>query len=795
MRPVPSSPSQSVRDRPITSRAAAGPGWVGLLVAAGLSLPLGFPAGAHAKPPGPESFGKTPTTALELWDAADYLVRTGQPGQAVPYLNQFLKANPDDATLMQIRDRYGVGSILRLQDYPETRALAAPLAGKLGEATRRHATSPDRINRFIADLGKTREEQDYAVERLREAGPFAVPALLGLLDNASLGPEDHAQVVRNMGRLDLSAVPALIAALDAPKPRLAADTAEVLGLIGDPRAVPALTALAADPDPQAPVVARDAARRAVERITGRAFDAQPRTPARLLTGEARRYHLHAIRFPGDPVIIWAWDAARQAPAPRSVTRSEAEAYFGLKLARAALAVDPSDRRAQAVAVATALEKAVERVGLDRFPAGDPTGTFGTAVAAGPAVLGDVLRAAIADRKYDLAAAAAEALGRVTDANALAVEGSVNPLVAALSAPGRRARFAAARALILLDPRAPFAGSSRVVPVLAQFVTAQAKPRALVIDGNPARGGQLTGFLHALGYDPVLAPTGDEGFRVASGSADVDLILIDHHMILGDWRLHDTLANLRADALTAGIPVYVVGPLARRVDLNALLTERFPGVRFLVTPSGPQVLEQQLAIAGRPPGLSEAERVGYAREAAALLARVAARPNSPFEPDLARVEPALSAALHAPGTSLSASAALGDVPDQDAQRGLADAMIDPAGTAPLRLGAAGQLARSIQRFGPLVAADQEVKIVAAFDAATDPAMRTALGTVLGALRPGSAPVGLRLRRLGSGAPAGPNPNTPPASPSPEATPSPSEPGPEPAAPAPAAEPVPAPEAKP
>ena len=126
---------------------------------------------------------------MELWDAVDYLVRTGQAKEAVPYLNKFLKSNPDDATLMQVRDRYGMASILRLQDHPETRALAAPLAGKLGDATRRHATRPDRINRFIADLGKTREEQEYAVERLREAGPYAVPPLLKAVSKAGSAPK------------------------------------------------------------------------------------------------------------------------------------------------------------------------------------------------------------------------------------------------------------------------------------------------------------------------------------------------------------------------------------------------------------------------------------------------------------------------------------------------------------------------------------------------------------------------------------------------------------------------------
>ncbi len=780
-----SSTSPSVSDRPVTSRAAAAV----LGLALGLFATFALNLEARAQAPGPESFGKPPTTPLELWDAADYLVRTGPAAQAVPYLNRFLKSEPDDDTLMKIRDRYGVRSILRLQDYPETRALAEPLATKLGEATRRHATRPDRIARFIGDLTKSREEQDYAVERLRDAGPYAVPALLQEVSKSPLDAEVHALLVRNMGRLDRSAVPALIAALDpaavAARPGTAADAAETIGRIGDPRAIPALTALGGSTDPAVSVVARDAARRSVERITGRPFDQQPKSPTTLLTDEANRYHRHEIKFPGDSVVVWVWDPASESPAPQTMTRSEAEAHLGLSLSRAALAIDPAFRPAQVVLISIALEKAIERAGFNKYPANDPSNTFAAALAAGPSVLGDVLRTAIADGKDELAAVAATALGKVTDANALGTiaakntlafcepfgtlvnaPSSVNPLIEALSAPGRRARFAAARALVLLDPRRPFAGSSRVVPVLIQFVSSQAAPRALVIDGNTSRGNQLTGLLHSLGFDPVLARTGDEGFRIAADSADIELILVDNHLVLGNWRLHDTLANLRADARTAGIPIYVVGPLERETDLHSLLTERFPGVRFLVTPTDPQILDRQLAIVGRPVVLPAEDRAGYAREAAALLATIAERPNSPFEGDLVQAEPALSIALNVPGTSLPASAALGDVPDQNAQRSLADVLIDPAKPKELRLSAAGQLARSLQRFGPLVAADQEPRLLTAFDSESDPALRTALGTVIGALRPKAVRVGERLRLLGPGAS-----NVPPASPSPEATPAP------------------------
>ncbi len=764
------APSLSVNERPAAHRAAA----IGFGLALSLSV---FTPPAWSQTPSKKAavelapvrrapapiYTKTPTTPVEFWDAADYLLRTGQPADAVPYLNMFVKSNPDDLTLLSIRDRYGARSFLQLQDYPETRRFAEPLVNKLGEASRRNATNPERIHRYITALTKSKEEQDHGVAQLRQAGSYAVPALAKELDQPGLSPESHALLVKNMGRLDRSATPALIALLNA-KPTLAVDAAEALGRIGDLRAIPALTALAATDSP-----ARDAARHALERITNRPFAAQPKLPVRLLADEARRYHTHAIKFPGDSLTIWDLDGS-QIPTPRIVTKSEAEAFFGNKLARAALASDPADRAAQVVLISLAMDKAVERAGVANYPANDPANTFAAALAAGPAVLGDVVRQAIADGKSDLAAAAALALGKVTDANALAVDGAVNPLVEALSAPGRRARFAAAKALVNLDPRKAFAGSSRVVPVLAQFVTTATSPRALVIDGNLTRGSQLAGYLKTLGYEPALEPTGALGFKSAAETADIEMIFIDHHMIQGEWRLHDILSNLRADARTAGIPIFVVAPLTKAADLLSL-SDRFPGVKFLVSPTSPATLNDQLAFSNpeRTENFSAADRAKYAQEAVTLLAQIAGRPNSPFERDIARIEPTLTAALGNPATSLAASAALGEVALPYAQRSLADVLIDPSKPAPLRLATASQLARSVQRFGPLVAADQEVKLLATFDSETDPALRTALGTVIGSLRPKAASTGARLQLLET-APAAITPESvPPASPSPEALP--------------------------
>ncbi len=245
---------------------------------------------------------------------------------------------------------------------------------------------------------------------------------------------------------------------------------------------------------------------------------------------------------------------------------------------------------------------------------------------------------------------------------------------------------------------------------------------------------------------MLAPTGDQGFRVASESADVELILVDPHFVVGDWRLIDTISNLRADARTAGIPIFLVGPQSIDIALNDLMT-RYSGIRYVVTPTSAALLERQ--IGGRPSELSDVERASSARESAALLAVLASRPSDPIAEGLERAEPVLTVALNSP-TGPVAVTALGDVPAAEAQQGLADVLLDPTPPAPLRLGAATQLARSLQRFGSLVTADQETRLLAAFDQEADPTLRMALAAVVGALRPKPALVGLRLQRSGTSA---------------------------------------------
>ena len=697
-----------------------------VLFVVALAGPL-FAPPVHAQVPGNELFAKEPQTPIELWDAVDYLLRTGQTKKALPYLDKFMKGKPDDATLEAIRKRYGYVSVLRLADQPATQAFAQPLTEAMIAAEHKAATDPKRIEGYIAALSRTVDEQEYAVRALRRAGADAVPFVVETLSRPGLSAEDRRKILNNVGRLDRSAFPPLAAVLDSPDPILAADAATALGSIGDKRSVPHLTFPASSP--AAGAALRQAAQAAIASLTGRSFQAQPRTPVEVLTDAAWQFHRHQVDLGAEPVTVWAWDKERNGPVPKKVTRSEAESILGKRFAKDALTIAPNDLSARVVQLSLSLEKAIERAGFTAFNAGDQP-ELKAATDAGPALLTVALKTAIADGKTDLAAVLAGALGSVTDVRAVASGGRPHPLVDALYSPGRRLQFAAARALVKLAPDSTCPGAGRIIPTLARFLPKQVQPRAIVIDANPNRGSQLAGFLTELGYDAELETTGAKGFAAAGAAADVELILISHDLFGDQWTLSETLANLRADAHTAAIPVFIYGHLNVRYE-HPNLERNYPGIRFLVQPVDSAMLKRQ--IKNLPNELDAAERAAKAREAALLLAEIAKRRENPLALVSTEVEQALEAALNANETGEAAAVSLGHVALPDAQRALADVVLDPSRRAALRKQSGVGLLDSIRRFGRMMTAQQEARLKVMVGEEDDPGAQADLEALVRVLR--------------------------------------------------------------
>ena len=201
---------------------------------------------------------------MELWGAIDYLIRTGQSqeGRSLPRQvpEEPARRRDLDRDPRQLRARARSCGWL---DDPATRPFAQPLADKLMAAARRYATQPERIARFVAALTGTPEEQNYAVARLREAGPLrrAVPGRGA--DRAGSLARGRAHVwSATWAGWTASAVPPLLAVLDSPDAAAGGRRGDGAGPDRRSRAVPFLTYPAASalmPDP----AVREAAQAAI----------------------------------------------------------------------------------------------------------------------------------------------------------------------------------------------------------------------------------------------------------------------------------------------------------------------------------------------------------------------------------------------------------------------------------------------------------------------------------------------------------------------------------------------------
>ena len=506
---------------------------------------------ATAQAPGLETFARPPQTPLELWDAISYLSRVGLTDQAVPLLDRFLQLEPDDATLLEIRDRFGLGSILKLQDDPRTSGRVQEILGRLDAASRRNARREDRLRRAVELLVGSPVQQGEALLRLDEAGPYAVPYLIEALADRPAGSPERSLLVGNMGRLDRRAVPALIAALDAPDPTIAADAASVLSRIGDRRALPFLVSLASTTDDgRAP--ARSQALDSIRRLAGAPMADLPRSPSRLLLDEARRYLTGAYQFPGNQVELWTWQGDNVAPV--LLRPDEAEVSLGSRFADRALELDPGNREAMAVRLA---HRAREQLaGLSPEPGSPPPDLSGEA----PEVLAEALRLALGAKQYDIAPPLISALGKVTDPASLSSTSPPSPLVSALAVPDRRVQLAAALELARLDPSVSIPGASRIVPILARFLSPGDRPEVVVASGNSPLRTSIASTLRDRGIEPLTASTADEGFDLAADSAAVEGLIVDPAFLRGGRDARDLLLDLRSDARTAGLPVLLPLPI-------------------------------------------------------------------------------------------------------------------------------------------------------------------------------------------------------------------------------------------
>jgi HEAT repeat protein len=713
-----------------------------------------LPASLQAQPAAPAPAAEQsplltePKTPEAAFDAVVLMLDLNRPNLASRYLGMVMAANPDDATILKMRDKHGPGVFLALANDPRFQPQSLRLLKKMNDAFRAFAFDPARIDGLIANLNGNARDQQLAMQQLRATGAIAVPRMLEVISTTESAKEKETMIIA-LTRMGKGTIPALLGALESPAENVRSVAVETLGWVGDRETVSWLWYPAFGPDE--PTSVRQSAQRAVARLlrgdSRKTSEISPYGAVAELSRLARDHFRFEHEWKVDPtgaVELWSWDRAAGNLNAWKVSEQMASLVVGSRFARQAMRMAPerSDLQAQYLALRLAYE--THLAGWDKpIPTGPGT-AHNLALRAGAELSLEVLSQSLKNPSPAAALAALNVLSQIGSRSDLKTnDGQSSPIMAALNYPDFRVQFAAASTILQFDPEGPFRGSSQVVSILSRAINDAGSKAALAIDPNAERSVTTAAWLTQMGYEPDAATTGMDGFREASSRGDISLIAI--HAACIRWGLAQTIANLRADSRTAGIPIIIYGPESIQTSVERI-ADRYPLIGY--APDGQQSFEvyvnRFLARRKTPPETDEQrnERIGAAGFWFAHIA--SGRRGDTY--DIRNAENVLFEAVNLPQVGENGIIALGSIATATAQERLQEIAIANDRDAIIREAAALQLGFHIQKHSVLIDRTRVLEIQASWQAAANPDLKTALAAVIGTFQPKKVEVDRLLESL-------------------------------------------------
>lgn len=609
---------------------------------------------------------------------------------------------------------------------PDLESVAGELFSLFEQGRRNMARDPNEITRNITLLGESQRARALARERLVNAGEYAGPQLIEAVANGRT-PVVQAEAGELLTRMGAAVVQPLCAALVGAEPVQQERIASILGRIGAAEAAPYLVEVAGSTSSDG---VRTAAIRALEQI-----GVDPGVSAASLyvaLGEAYYSEpANLTRFEGEEMqLVWRFDPGLGIFATPVRTEVFHE-IMAMRLAEHALDLDPAVDGAAPLWLAANLSREID--GPDAYdnplyPSSRRTAGY-YAVAAGPDILARVLNRALDDSDTPLARRVIEAMGRSVGAEALASSASDDSaLVRALVYPDRRVRFEAALVLAAAQPRAPFAGSDRVVPILASAIRDAGVRYTLVVTDDLQRRQELAGVLTNAGF-VALAPAAslDDAAQTISEASGVDLIVTDQTQLATE----SLVSAARQSARLGATPVLALLPQGA---YSAMVADARDDLLLQVVRRGissEQIAAAANALADRAlgPAIGEVEAEEYALRTLNTLRDLAISGTTAF--DIADAARPLVAALSETSGEVRASVAdvLAHIRSSAVQEALMDAALDDSGEEQVMLFA--RVADSARRFGAMLPERQIRRLLEVAESADEDQARAA-AALLGAL---------------------------------------------------------------
>jgi CheY-like chemotaxis protein len=363
----------------------------------------------------------------------------------------------------------------------------------------------------------------------------------------------------------------------------------------------------------------------------------------------------------------------------------------------------------------------------------------------PEMLGVVLEKAMDDQKVPAILALVQALGERGDPRAAKLGAGAVPrgLLRAIYYPDRRVQFAAAQAALRMAS-VPGPASLRVVDIYRRFLDSDPKtPRALALYLPGNKAGEVRQQLKAAGYEMTDVNNVKDALAKLRGSADYDLIVVHRGVPPGE--LPFVVAQLRADPDAGGLPLFIV-TAAEKDESVAKLAGHYRAAAGISQPALALADElkariETLTKSSQGAKLTVDERKEFSRAALDALWRMARGEYTGY--DVRPAEEAIWSAVRSPDQATLALETLSRLPGTKLQHGLAGVVLD-ASRGKLRIAAAHELGRHMQKYGVLVQKKYVGQLKELFQSADDANLKGELAVVVGLMAtPTAQQVGAQL----------------------------------------------------
>jgi HEAT repeat protein len=614
----------------------------------------------------------------QAFDEAADLYKRGRVDEALVKFREVLASNPSNEDALAMWDRASHDVFLPMLVREGEASTIARRFAELAKVSRKErSANPDAIKALVQQAlnGDYRTQRDATNKLVADHGSYAVEYLYEYVgDREHVDQRVNAIMVLN--QLGSDAVLPLIQVLKSDNELLRANTATVLGGIGDVRAAPSLAALLGGDQSE---MVRAQARQALNRLNVGSTNAPE-----LYRRQALSY------FVGDPSItrpfvtqrlVWSWTDNKLAK------KEVAPSLFPFEMARQnmfeALRLEPAQRSNQAgYAVACAAEKAeiqsekesgVTDLGVD---ADALIAHIDTALGlSGENALEDALTITLDAENPEASAVLIQELGRM--------KASGPVLQRALESRDKLIRYPAALALAHGGH-----GSPMVVQVLAEALGETAVHNVLVIDDQDETRNAMLSALNQKGYNVLWASSGALGYGRAVSFPPKDVIVVRGD--LRDVTLDGIVRAVKENPRTQNTAIIVVaskerleeakknyeGKVAGLIESGSPATAFLPMIESAMPPLNPARTSAMTVSAQAAEALAHMDAQSLGPAVDGLVAALDGRPNEVRQPALV---------------------ALAAVGPPAAGKPAATILADEASPKELRLAAAGTLA-SVLRNG-------------------------------------------------------------------------------------------------